>query len=148
MKALSAALVLFGAWAVAQSADKGGGPAGPMSSKEYTVAGHDKQVVCYWGTWANYRPGDGKFTPKDIDPSLCTNLIYSFAGLDSETSSIKSLGTLESADPIIASPAFVIYSPKFEMIRGLSNPRSPRSGFCIRELIAGSNLSPASIAAS
>ena len=49
------------------------------------------QVVCYWGTWANYRPNNGKFTPEDIDPSLCTNLIYSFAGLDSETSTIKSL---------------------------------------------------------
>ncbi|TRY70996.1 hypothetical protein TCAL_02426 [Tigriopus californicus] len=56
-----------------------------------TVNGHNKQVVCYWGTWATYRPKDGKFTPDDIDPALCTNLIYSFAGLDAETSSIKSL---------------------------------------------------------
>ena len=56
-----------------------------------TVKGHDKRVVCYWGTWANYRPKDGKFTPEDIDPSLCTNLIYSFAGLDTETDSIKPL---------------------------------------------------------
>ena len=56
-----------------------------------TVKGHDKRVVCYWGTWANYRPKDGKFTPEDIDPSLCTNLIYSFAGLDAETDSIKPL---------------------------------------------------------
>ena len=58
---------------------------------ESTVNSHNKHVVCYWGTWANYRPQNGKFTPEDIDPSLCTNLIYSFAGLDSDTSSIKSL---------------------------------------------------------
>lgn len=62
-----------------------------MDKSEYTTKGHNKQVVCYWGTWANYRPNAGKFTPEDIDPSLCTNLIYSFAGLDADTSSIKSL---------------------------------------------------------
>jgi len=44
-----------------------------------TVGGHDKKVVCYWGTWANYRPKEGKFTPESVDGSLCTHLIYSFA---------------------------------------------------------------------
>jgi len=58
---------------------------------DYSVHGHDKQVVCYWGTWANYRPNGGKFTPENVDPELCTNLIYSFAGLDSNTWEIKSL---------------------------------------------------------
>ena len=58
---------------------------------DYSVKGHNKQVVCYWGTWANYRPNGGKFTPEDVDPDLCTNLIYSFAGLDSNEWEIKSL---------------------------------------------------------
>ena len=58
---------------------------------EYTVKGHEKVVVCYWGTWANYRPGAGKFTPEDIDPTLCTHLIYTFAGLDPQTDEIKGL---------------------------------------------------------
>jgi chitinase len=80
-------LMMLGA---VHAADKGG-PRNMMNTVEYTVDGHNKQVVCYWGTWANYRPKDGKFTPEDIDPTLCTNLIYSFAGLDAETSSIKSL---------------------------------------------------------
>merc|ERR1712209_34232 len=40
---------------------------------------------------ANYRPEAGKFTPENIDPKLCTHLIYSFAGLDNSTWSIKSL---------------------------------------------------------
>jgi len=61
------------------------------SEAEYTVKGHDKVVVCYWGTWANYRPKEGKFTPEDVDPSLCTHLIYSFAGLDSDNNVIKPL---------------------------------------------------------
>jgi len=58
---------------------------------DFTVHGHNKKVVCYWGTWANYRPDGGKFTPEHIDPTLCTHLIYSFAGLDSGNWTIKSL---------------------------------------------------------
>lgn len=75
---------------VVQCQSQGQGHDGHFS-KEFTVSGHNKQVVCYWGTWANYRPKAGKFTPEDIDPSLCTNLIYSFVGLDSETNAVKSL---------------------------------------------------------
>jgi len=59
--------------------------------RDFTVFSHNKVVVCYWGTWANYRPEAGKFTPENIDPKLCTHLIYSFAGLDNSTWSIKSL---------------------------------------------------------
>ncbi|OWR46898.1 hypothetical protein KGM_206218A, partial [Danaus plexippus plexippus] len=52
---------------------------------------HGKVVVCYVATWAVYRPGAGKFDLSDIDPTLCTHLIYSFAGLDQSTGGIKSL---------------------------------------------------------
>eukprot|EP00092_Neocalanus_flemingeri_P017579 GFUD01019020.1.p1 GENE.GFUD01019020.1~~GFUD01019020.1.p1 ORF type:complete len:440 (+),score=91.01 GFUD01019020.1:70-1389(+) len=62
-------------------------------AKVYNVNHHSKMVVCYWGTWANYRPKDGKFTPEDVDPSLCTHLIYSFVGLNETTNTIKSLDT-------------------------------------------------------
>jgi len=62
-------------------------------TKVYTVNDHSKMVVCYWGTWATYRPGQGKFTPSDVDPMLCTHLIYSFVGLNESTSTIKSLDT-------------------------------------------------------
>ena len=58
---------------------------------EETAQSHNKVVVCYWGTWSNYRPSLGKFTPSDIDASLCTHLVYSFAGIDPNTSMIKSL---------------------------------------------------------
>lgn len=52
---------------------------------------HDKLVVCYVGTWAVYRPTRGSFTLEHIDPSLCTHLIYSFAGLNVTTDGIRSL---------------------------------------------------------
>ena len=32
-----------------------------------------------------------RFGPKDIDPGMCTHLIYSFAGLDNQTLEIVSL---------------------------------------------------------
>jgi len=52
---------------------------------------HTYKVVCYIGSWAYYRPGEGRFDVDDIDPDLCTHLIYSFAGLDKETYTIKVL---------------------------------------------------------
>ncbi|CAG0892416.1 unnamed protein product [Darwinula stevensoni] len=39
-----------------------------------------KIFVGYYGSWAVYRPGDGKFDVEQIDPTLCTHLVYAFAG--------------------------------------------------------------------
>ncbi|XP_021353920.1 uncharacterized protein LOC110450628 [Mizuhopecten yessoensis] len=37
--------------------------------------------VCYYTNWSQYRDDVGKFLPKDIDPFLCTHVIYAFAKL-------------------------------------------------------------------
>ena len=37
--------------------------------------------MCYFGSWATYRPGEGKFDVENIDPMICTHLIFGFAGL-------------------------------------------------------------------
>lgn len=52
---------------------------------------HDKVVACYIASWAAYRPMNGSFTANDIDPQLCTHIIYTFAGLNNETFTIHSM---------------------------------------------------------
>ncbi|CAF0850254.1 unnamed protein product [Brachionus calyciflorus] len=39
------------------------------------------RLVCYTTNWSQYRPEPGRFFPENIDPSLCTHLIYAFAVL-------------------------------------------------------------------
>ncbi|KAL3875560.1 hypothetical protein ACJMK2_033501 [Sinanodonta woodiana] len=37
--------------------------------------------VCYYTNWSQYRNSPGKFYPENVDPNLCTHLIYAFATL-------------------------------------------------------------------
>ena len=41
----------------------------------------NKIVVCFFSNWAQYREGEQKFLPENIDVNLCTHIIYSFAKL-------------------------------------------------------------------
>lgn len=36
----------------------------------------NNNLVCYYGTWAVYRPENGKYPVENIDPFLCTHIIY------------------------------------------------------------------------
>ncbi|XP_059618815.1 mucin-2-like [Phlebotomus argentipes] len=38
------------------------------------------RVVCYYTNWSVYRPSTAKFNPQNINPYLCTHLIYAFGG--------------------------------------------------------------------
>uniref|UniRef100_A0A3Q3NP35 chitinase n=1 Tax=Mastacembelus armatus TaxID=205130 RepID=A0A3Q3NP35_9TELE len=40
------------------------------------------KLVCYYTNWSTYRSENGKFTLSDVDPSLCTHLIFAFSGIN------------------------------------------------------------------
>ncbi|XP_054883254.1 chitinase, acidic.1 [Poeciliopsis prolifica] len=41
------------------------------------------KLVCHMTNWAQYRPSSAKFTPDNIDPFLCTHVIYTLATINS-----------------------------------------------------------------
>jgi len=40
--------------------------------------------VCYYSNWSQYRPPGAAFGPEDIDPTLCSHIVYAFGKLDGE----------------------------------------------------------------
>lgn len=40
------------------------------------------KIVCYYTNWAQYRPAPANFFPENIDPWLCTHIIFSFAKIN------------------------------------------------------------------
>ncbi len=50
--------------------------------------------MCYYTNWSGFRPSDGRFSIDDIDPNLCTHIIYSFAKVQG-----NDLATTEGNDP-------------------------------------------------
>ena len=48
------------------------------------------RIVCYFTNWSHKRPGQGQFTPEDLDPNLCTHVIFAFANLNNDFKLIPS----------------------------------------------------------
>lgn len=44
----------------------------------------EPRIVCYYTNWSVYRPGTAKFNPQNINPYLCTHLVYAFGGFTKE----------------------------------------------------------------
>ena len=55
-------------------------------------------LVVDFENWAWYRPGIGKMLPEDIDPSLCTHIMYGFVTLDRDTLLLKTYDTWADID--------------------------------------------------
>lgn len=50
------------------------------------IASSEARVVCYFASWTIYRPGNGKFAAANVDPNLCTHILYAFVGLNEDGS--------------------------------------------------------------
>uniref|UniRef100_A0A7N8WM08 Acidic mammalian chitinase-like n=1 Tax=Mastacembelus armatus TaxID=205130 RepID=A0A7N8WM08_9TELE len=53
-----------------------------MYSLTSYVSASSSKLVCYYTNWSTYRSENGKFTLSDVDPSLCTHLIFAFSGIN------------------------------------------------------------------
>jgi chitinase len=61
------------------SSDSSNSPSRKSNSPQLTEPHSDGyKVVCYYTNWSQYRPKQGKFLPEDIDPHLCTHIIFAF----------------------------------------------------------------------
>lgn len=49
------------------------------------VKNHNKTVVCMLDSWAHWRSGEGQFHLSNVDPELCTQLVYRNARLNNQT---------------------------------------------------------------
>ena len=56
------------------------------------------RIVCYFTNWSHKRPGQGQFNPEDLDPFLCTHVIFAFANLNSEFKLIPSEPSDDKSD--------------------------------------------------
>uniref|UniRef100_A0A672PN36 chitinase n=1 Tax=Sinocyclocheilus grahami TaxID=75366 RepID=A0A672PN36_SINGR len=51
--------------------------------------GWASQLACYFTNWSQYRPDVGKYLPENVDPHLCTHLIYAFSVINQANELIK-----------------------------------------------------------
>ena len=73
----------------------------------------DKKIVCYFSSWAVYRPGLGKFDISDLDPRLCTHIVYSSVGINID-------GSVRVTDSWADLPSGLDGYGKFTRLRQLS----------------------------
>nr|KAG5709677.1 hypothetical protein BaRGS_027702 [Batillaria attramentaria] len=64
-----------------------------LQTASCALAGGCARRVCYYTNWSQYRPGNGSFSPEDIDPFMCTHILFAFATLHG-----NHLAAFDSAD--------------------------------------------------
>ncbi|XP_061488231.1 chitinase-3-like protein 1 [Rhineura floridana] len=66
------------------------------------------KLVCYFTSWSQYLVSSGRFVPDNIDPNLCTHIIYAFANISgnqivptewNDASTYETLNNLKTRNP-------------------------------------------------
>ncbi|XP_051891033.1 chitinase-3-like protein 1 [Pristis pectinata] len=50
----------------------------------FELLGSTYLLACYFSNWAQYRSGFARYLPEEINPFLCTHLIYAFAAINED----------------------------------------------------------------
>ncbi|GFO24364.1 Chea signal transduction histidine kinase [Plakobranchus ocellatus] len=57
-----------------------------ISAVKYSRAVNGRKIFCYYSSFAYTRQGRGNFLPEDINPHLCTHIIYAFVDISPDGS--------------------------------------------------------------
>jgi len=77
--------------ALTRASSSSGGSRNSISAPKLSSPNSDGyKLVCYYTNWSQYRPKAGKFLPENIDPHLCTHVIFAFGWIkDGKLSSFE-----------------------------------------------------------
>jgi len=59
--------------------------------------------------WAQYRPNATKFIPSDVNPFLCTHVIYAFAAINTTTHELKAFEWNDESKKELVGKKVLIY---------------------------------------
>ena len=68
------------------------------SAANWTLLTDKYKVICYYTNWSWYRQGEAKYSPADIDLNLCTHILYGFATLDPNQSTMRVFDSWSDTD--------------------------------------------------
>lgn len=66
-------------------------------------------MICYYGSWATYRNGKGKCEVNDLNPHICSHLIYGFVGINADATIRIMDPWLELADNWGKGDFYIVY---------------------------------------
>lgn len=89
-------VVKYQAWIVRVAVENAIKLPSPSTSSIAAASGtmnvqNNKEIFCYFESWAKGRAGEGSFTLNNLKPALCTTLVFLHAELDVERDSMKSI---------------------------------------------------------